>query len=790
MGGFVNGLIELLVPGVAAVITGGCAAYVGLQKQAAPGARACALMLLSQAFWSVGYVAELLAKSLEGKVFWDNVQLPPPYVAALALLFFAFEYTGRATRTLHRRLVALSILPVASCAWVFSDGLHHRARATAHLVADPPFGALLYDFSAVEWLSFLEVYAVSGYACYWLLKVAAQQAPVHRKQAWLVAGSLLLGLLGNVPGLLGSRWFGQRDSSPLWFALSGLSLTWALTRYRLFDLVPIARAAVIEHLPDPVLVLDQQNRLLDVNPAARALFGRDGPRLGGPALVSLPSWLQPGPACINPTPEVRELKNPEGEASYEVNEACLLGPQGELRGRALILRDVTERRRARVALERAYAELEERVSERTLELRTANASLREQIRETQAARAAAQASEEESARLQEQLYQAQKLDSLGRLAGGVAHDFNNLLTAIIGNVELARMRETLSAGMTEHLLDIESASFSAAALTRQLLAFGRRQILEPRVIDLNGTVSNVRKLLARLLGEDIQLQLELEPELWRVKVDPSHAEQMLVNLAVNARDAMPRGGKLTLRTENRPASLPAATGAASVDAVVVSVMDQGSGIHEETLPRIFEPFFTTKPPGLGAGLGLAMVYGAMQQASGFVEVASQVGTGTTFTLHFPRSTENISAASELPRLRPPRGTETVALVEDQGLVRGTTQRQLEALGYRVLPFATVAEALPPLLVEPDLSLLITDVVLAGSSGRDLAEQLCRARPDLSVLYVSGYTEDVVLRHGIELGEVHFLAKPYTVNELAGVVRAILDGRPREPPAAAAGPPHA
>jgi len=388
--------------------------------------------------------------------------------------------------------------------------------------------------------------------------------------------------------------------------------------------------------------------------------------------------------------------------------------------------------------------------------------------------------EEENTRLQAQLYQAQKLDSIGRLAGGVAHDFNNLLTVILGNVDLARTMEAPSERLASHLRDIEQATLSAAALTRQLLAFARRQIVEPRVLDLNGSVSNVQKLLARLLGEDIDLRLELEPDLWRVRVDPSHAEQMLINLAVNARDAMPKGGALTVRTENRHTFPPKHLGARSAgDYVVVTVSDQGVGIGADVLPQIFEPFFTTKPQGMGTGLGLAMVYGAMQQAAGLVDVESAVGRGTTFTLYFPRSIDNVSEALRAGLdSQPPRGSESIALVEDQQLVRATTKRQLESLGYHVTDFSSAEEALPALRYAPHLALLVADVVLAGSSGRELAEQLSLARPGLRVLFISGYTEDIVLRHGIELGEVNFLPKPFNIAELAAAVRRALDAPSR------------
>jgi PAS domain S-box-containing protein len=381
--------------------------------------------------------------------------------------------------------------------------------------------------------------------------------------------------------------------------------------------------------------------------------------------------------------------------------------------------------------------------------------------------------EEEKVNLQAQLHQAQRLESIGRLAGGVAHDFNNLLTVIMGNVQLSRLVLQMPHEMDEPLLQIEHAAKSAGALTHRLLAFARRELIEPRVLDLNEVVSRVQKLLVRLVGEDVAVQVELAADVYPIRIDPTELEQILVNLVVNARDALPTGGRMRIVTGNARHTLP---GSGQADCVLLQVSDNGIGIAADVLPRIFEPFYTTKPRGVGTGLGLAMVHGAVQQAGGEVSVESRLGEGTTFFLHFPRAPE-----AELETLLgpgdsvPPRGRETIALVEDQVQVRATTKRELESLGYRVLEFSSAEQALTALSkASVAIDLLLTDVVLPGKSGRQLDDELGEARRGLRVVFMSGYTDDVILRHGLALGKVHFLKKPFSLADLAFVVRRVLD----------------
>jgi len=388
------------------------------------------------------------------------------------------------------------------------------------------------------------------------------------------------------------------------------------------------------------------------------------------------------------------------------------------------------------------------------------------------------AAEAEKTRLQEQLQQAMKMEAVGRLAGEIAHDFNNLLTAIGGNADLARMDLTSSHPAAQHLDEVTKAAEIAASLTRQLLAFSRRQIIEPKVLNLNDLVDNLQKMLGRLIGEDIALQTKLADGLGSVKVDPAQFEQVLVNLAVNARDAMPNGGRLTIETanvdldENYHARHPTLQPGRYV---MLAVSDTGHGITPEVRQHLFEPFFTTKPKGRGTGLGLAMVFGAVQQAGGAVEVYSEVGLGTTFKVYVPRIEEQAERyVHGRPVLDLPGGTATVLLVEDEEIVRTLAQMLLKRLGYSVLTAAHGDEAWS-LMRNHDgkIDLLITDVVMPGINGRELAERVVKLHPDMKVLFTSGYTEDVIVHHGVLRDNLNFLGKPYSIQALAEKIAGIL-----------------
>jgi two-component system cell cycle sensor histidine kinase/response regulator CckA len=381
--------------------------------------------------------------------------------------------------------------------------------------------------------------------------------------------------------------------------------------------------------------------------------------------------------------------------------------------------------------------------------------------------------EQERAELREQLHQSQKLESVGRLAGGIAHDFNNLLTIILGQLELSAVIQQRGEDPNPSLAQGIQACQSAASLTRQLLMFARKQVTQPEALQLNEVVEHTQRMLQRVIGENITLALDLAPELSRVWMDRGHLEQLIMNLVVNARDAMPAGGTVTIRT--RPAAKARVAGdALSIqDFIHVEVSDTGVGMSSDVLQKIFEPFFTTKAKGMGTGIGLATVHSVVEEASGMINVRSKLGKGSTFDIYLP-ITEH-AAEPKRPSLGPmPGGHERVVLVEDQSAVRALAVSQLGLLGYRVVAFESAEEALSALPAElADYQLVITDVVLQKQSGPALVEQLRKLHTGLRVLYMSGYTDAALPVRDLDTG-ARLLHKPFSLKELAQAVRAALD----------------
>jgi PAS domain S-box-containing protein len=452
------------------------------------------------------------------------------------------------------------------------------------------------------------------------------------------------------------------------------------------------------------------------------------------------------------------IETPRGRRWLHTKKIPLFNEHGVPAYLLGISEDITERKKAAEELTKAHEELEQRVEERTAEVVRANDAL---------------------LRSEEQLRQAQKMDAVGRLAGGVAHDFNNMLSVVLSYCDIMLVDAGGTSALHENLVEVRKAAQRAAELTRQLLTFSRQRMLEPRVVDLNDVIRGLDKMTRRLIGEDIEIRLVTGPILDKVLVDANQVEQVVVNLIVNARDAMPRGGRLTIETANvnlDDAYCREHFGAKPGAHVMLAISDTGTGMDKATLDRIFEPFFTTKEMGKGTGLGLSTVFGIVQQNGGSIWVTSEPGAGTTFRVYFARTAPGrATEAFALANGTRSRGNESILLVEDNDQVRMVARGVLRRQGYRVLDVGSPIDAIGSAESHPGtIDLLLTDVVMPRMSGPELAKRLKAARPDMRVLFMSGYTDEAILNQGLLDSEAAFLQKPFTPETLGRKVREVLD----------------
>ncbi len=536
--------------------------------------------------------------------------------------------------------------------------------------------------------------------------------------------------------------------------------------------------SIIENMPAMVFMKDAQAlRFERFNRAGEALLGISRHELLGKSDYDLfpkeqadffthkdREVLRRGTQDIPEEP----IQTQDGRRWLHTRKIPLLDETGAPRHLLGVSIDITERKKAEDLLRASRDELEQRVQRRTAELER---QIEERTRAEQAL-----------AKAEAELRQTQKMEAIGRLAGGVAHDFNNILSAILSYAELAARAVGPESDIRQELAEIMRAGERAAQLTGQLLAFSRRQMLEPRVVDLNAVIGRLQQMLTRLIGEDIELRCRLAPGLRRVLVDAGQIEQVLLNLVVNARDAMPRGGHLTIETRNVQLDEVQARQQGELTAgyyVQIIVSDSGTGMDRQTLEHVFEPFFTTKEPGRGTGLGLSTVFGIMKQSGGAVVAESEPDQGATFTLYLPSVDAAAAQAADAEplSLRSERSGETILLVEDEDQVRAVIARVLERAGYVVLAAKSGQAALTLVAQHRGrIALLLTDVVMAQMSGPELAARLKMTLPELAVLCMSGYTDDAVFRHGILEGEMDFIHKPLTPNALLRKVREVLDRR--------------
>ena len=549
--------------------------------------------------------------------------------------------------------------------------------------------------------------------------------------------------------------------------------------------------ALLEAAPDAMVIVDASGHITLVNGQTEKLFGyKREELLGHPVENLIPERFHenhlghrqdfatsPRLRMMGSGMELFGRRKDGTEFPVEISLSPFKSKDGVLVFSAI--RDITLQKQAQKELSEAKENLEIRVRERTAELLRSNQALQAEIAHRERAQQQRDEEHTRSKNLEQQLIQTQKMEAIGRLAGGVAHDFNNLLGVILGNSELLLSSPPLDKGVSERIQEIKMAGEEAASVTRQLLAFSRQQVFEPQILDLNTVLRDLQPLLVRIIRESIHFAMELGVEEGRIKIDRSQLAQVILNLDANARDAMTGGGRLKMETSN--VDLGESYSHEHVDVrsgpyVQLSVTDSGSGMDRDTVSRIFEPFFTTKEKGHGSGLGLATVYGIVRQSGGHIWVYSEPGLGTTFKIYFPRVIEAAEPLSHsFRKTGASTATETILIVEDSRLLAKVTRDFLAGDGYQVLLASNPREAIR--IAEnhnAPIHLLLTDVVMPDMNGRELAELLLAKRPEMRVLYMSGYTNGILSEHAFRAEEAAFIEKPFSHEALSRKVRYTLN----------------
>ena len=695
-------------------------ALYAIRQRRVRGALWYAVLLLALSIWCAAYAWELSATDLSTKILALRTKYVGVMLMPVAWVGFIFDFVARESAISRRVVAGLGTIAAGLFVLAWTDGSHHLFWGDLHLEGQGD-RAVLVGRGPGFWTNIGITYAslIAGIAV--LVSHAVQSPYLYAKRVTVLVVATLLPWVGNMLFLAGDERPGVVDPTPFLFACTAVLAAVAVFRYGVLDPIPTLRDARIEIIGDALIILDRRRRIADLNSAAAAVLGRSRAAAAGCPVED----LLPGLGDFKREAHRVDLprRTAAGDRTFDASVTPIETSDGRLAGHVVLLRDVTERRH-----------------------------------------------------LEEQLRQAQKMEAVGKLAGGVAHDFNNLLTAIIGFAALADDDVPRDSRVRESLAQIQRSAEQAAALTRQLLAFGRRQILQPEPLDIGEVVRAMEPMLRRLIGEDITVATDVASPLPAVRADRTQLHQVLLNLAVNARDAMPRGGVLTIRTR-----LTRVDGGESPSAdvaqglyVVLEVADTGQGIAPDDLEHIFEPFYTTKAFGHGTGLGLSTVYGIAKQSGGDVRVHSTPGRGSIFEVLLPAGplvdplAEPQGGGPELPIAA------TVLLVEDDDAVREFVAEVLRASGCRVVVASGPGEALAVAARQSlSIDLLLTDVVMPGMSGADLADRLAAMRPGLHVLFMSGYGGQGLAAHDVTAADRDCLVKPFTPADLRARVRAVV-----------------
>jgi PAS domain S-box-containing protein len=827
-------------------------------RRRGPGVTAFVVLLGLVSIWSAASGFEILSASLPQKLLWARVEYIGIVLAPVTWLVFSLQYAGRVRRPGYPLLALLFAVPLTTLALLWNSTATGLIWRSAGLSDGPGFDLLRLSYGPWFWVHTTYSYLLWAAATVILLLAMRRSPYLYRKQGLAVALAVVSPWVLNVLYVSGVV---ALDTTPFGFTLTGVAMFWTLARQQFLDIMPVARARIVESMHDGVIVLDDEDRIIDLNPAAVTIIGEPASSVigrGFDAVFSGRVELHELTGEDNELQLEAVLTGDDDPRSFELRSWPLFDRGDEPCGRLMVFRDITRQKRAEDALQGSQERLRVVIEQMPAVLWTTDGDLRftqmlgaglQQLRVPPDAASGMDLFEfygtidnthpaiaahlralngspttysvewfgrdfechveplidsrgtpcgiigvgldvTERQDLQEQLRQSQKMEAIGRMAGGVAHDFNNLLTAVAGYAQLAHedlealeQDPSAIAKLRRDLEAIGHASERATSITAQLLAFSRRQVLQPRLLKLNETLEDMDKMLRRLIGSHIELVAYLNPECDLVKVDPVQVQQVLINLVLNSRDAMPNGGEITLETMNLELSEGRTVAYDVVEPgqyVLLSVADDGFGMDERTRAHLFEPFFTTKEEGKGTGLGLSTVYGIIKQTGGYIEVDSKVGEGTTFKIYFPAADPEEMEESARPReTQAPhlRGDETVLLVEDEEMVRELASRVLNGHGYLVLEAESGAEALEMCRRhEGPVDVLVTDVVMPGMNGSELASRIANIVPDAAVLFISGYTGGALVEHGVLQDGTNFLQKPFSPHRFMRTVREVLDAR--------------